>query len=293
VRRLAWRLAPPITSSPCPTDVRLIEPGPRVVQQTRTDDREDTTDRACQPVACRSQVYSDSCSLQLRVVAFRVRAMRGPNAGLRLSSLVVVSLLGPITMPWTRQQQVLASSAGPGSAPRLDDDLAVHFLRNPKRAYAMRAAKKANKPLMVILTQRDCSACHHLLQSINDGTQARDLLPRFIGIHVDRPNAWKAWKRAGHDYMPQTLFFPPGEKEMLPILGTSDESPHYLHDEDTVVWGMQTCLEAVASGARWNTEGLEEQVRQDAIDKLGWGSANDEKTSSGHASTGGPEASEL
>lgn len=231
--------------------------------------------------------------------------------------LVAVSLLALIPVPWSGQHPALALSAGLGVATHLDDDLAVHFLRNPKRAYAMRAARKANKPLMVILTQRDCSACHFLLQSINDGAHARDLLPRFIGVLADTPNAWKAWKRAGHDYMPQTLFFPPGEKNMLPILGTSDESPHFLHDDDTVAWGMQTCLEAVASGARWNPEGVEEQVRQnaidtlgwgtgkfsssnveelarqDAIDKLGWGTATDEKANSGQAHTDGPGASEL
>ena len=89
------------------------------------------------------------------------------------------------------------------------------------------------------------------------------------------------------DGMPFTLFFPPGEKEMLPILGTSDDSPHFLHDEDTVVWGMRTCLEAVASGARWNVEGAEEQARQDALNKLGW------DTSAAEDPTRGANALEL
>ena len=138
----------------------------------------------------------------------------------------------------------------------------------------MRLAKSTQKPLLVLLTQRDCAACNYLLQSLHEGTQARKLLPNFIGVVADTPKAWRAWKRTGHDYMPQTLFFPPGEKQMLPILGTSDTLPHFLHDEATVAWGMQTCLDAVASGARWNTQGADEQARQDAVDKLGWGSAH-------------------
>jgi hypothetical protein len=191
----------------------------------------------------------------------------GPRrlAGVLQPSLLVLALIFSLLRP-----AVVVADSSAAADGRLNEDLASQFLRNPKRAYAMRVAKKANRPLMVILTQRNCAACHNLLQSINAGTELHYLLPRFVAVHADTQKGWKAWQLAGHDYMPQTLFFAPGEKNLLPILGTSDESPHFLHDADTVVWGMTTCLEAVASGARWNTTGTEEQARQDAIDKLGW-----------------------
>ena len=45
-----------------------------------------------------------------------------------------------------------------------------------------------------------------------------------------------AWQEKGHGYWPQTYFFAPGEDTALPILGNSDTSPHFLHDDDTIAW---------------------------------------------------------
>ena len=123
-------------------------------------------------------------------------------------------------------------------------------LRNPKRSHAMRVSKKTNTPLVVVLTDKHCAACSHLIASLNQDSTFRYLLPRFTAVLADTPKAWKAWRLPGHEYMPQTLFFPPGEKDPLPIHGTNDEAPHFLHDAATVAWGMETCLTAVTTGDR-------------------------------------------
>ena len=48
---------------------------------------------------------------------------------------------------------------------------------------------------------------------------------------------------SGHSYVPQTYFYAPREETPLPIHGTSDSSPHFLHDESTLLWGLEKMIE--------------------------------------------------
>ena len=65
---------------------------------------------------------------------------------------------------------------------------------------------------------------------------------------------------SGHSYVPQTYFYAPREETPLPIHGTSDSSPHFLHDESTLLWGLEKMIEVVKSGERYNSEGLPERT---------------------------------
>ena len=73
-------------------------------------------------------------------------------------------------------------------------------------------------------------------------------------MHAENAAA-KEWEADGHGYAPQTYFYAPGEEVPLPILGTSESSPHFFHDEATLVWGARKALEVVKSGARSNPTG--------------------------------------
>ena len=64
----------------------------------------------------------------------------------------------------------------------------------------------------------------------------KGLLDKFAVVHVDTQATAVAWQEKGHGYWPQTYFFAPGEDTALPILGNSDTSPHFLHDDDTIAW---------------------------------------------------------
>jgi len=76
----------------------------------------------------------------------------------------------------------------------------------------------------------------------------------FVVVHAENAAA-KEWEADGHGYAPQTYFYAPGEEVPLPILGTSETSPHFFHDETTLVWGARKALEVVKSGARSNPTG--------------------------------------
>ena len=70
--------------------------------------------------------------------------------------------------------------------------------------------------------------------------------------HLTRPLAPSFIQREGQTYAPQTYFYAPGEERPLPIEGSSTKSPHFFHDEATLVWGMQKALEVVRTGERSN-----------------------------------------
>ena len=48
-----------------------------------------------------------------------------------------------------------------------DGSVKSSFISSAKKSYAMRKAKKAGKPLMVLLTKKGCGACQNLKQSVN------------------------------------------------------------------------------------------------------------------------------
>ena len=82
----------------------------------------------------------------------------------------------------------------------------------------------------------------------------------FVVVHAENAAA-KEWEADGHGYAPQTYFYAPGEEVPLPILGTSESSPHFFHDEATLVWGARKALEVVKSGARSNPTGQATEMK--------------------------------
>jgi hypothetical protein len=114
-------------------------------------------------------------------------------------------------------------------AEHFDSGVSKHFLPSSKKSYAMRKATKAEKPLLVILTRQGCGACQNLKQSVNFGGEFAALLAKgdFLVVHAENQQAAE-WQEPGQGYAPQTYFFAPGEDKPLPILGTSEGSPHFL-----------------------------------------------------------------
>ena len=165
----------------------------------------------------------------------------------------------------------LAGGERPASGDAFDADIAEQFLGTAKKAAALRAARRSGTPLMVLLTQDGCGACQWLKATINNGTAVRSLLPSFTVVHAHKLGQWKHWCDESDCPMPQTLWFAPGERHRLLVHGTNSEFPHFFHDEETLEWGMRKVLEIVASGERW--DGYTESARQQAIEKLGWASA--------------------
>ena len=147
-----------------------------------------------------------------------------------------------------------------------DAEISGHFLKSAKPSYAKRRAKKANKPLLVLLTKRGCGACQNLKQALNNGgkpgpggapgsaTTAKSLLAGFVVVHA-KDAEMAAWQAPGQHYAPQAYFYAPGEEQPLPIEGSSTKSPRFFHDEATLVWGMQKALEVVKTGERSNGKG--------------------------------------
>ena len=123
-------------------------------------------------------------------------------------------------------------------AEHFDKDVSASFLASSKKSYAMRVAVKKERPLMVLLTKTGCGACQNLKKSVNFGQELRTLLKddNVLVVHAENQKA-EEWMQEGQSYMPQTYFYAPGEVEPLPILGTSETSPHFFHDEATLVWG--------------------------------------------------------
>ena len=165
----------------------------------------------------------------------------------------------------------LAGGERPASGDAFDADIAEQFLGTAKKAAALRAARRSGTPLMVLLTQSGCGACQWLKATINNGTAVRSLLPSFTVVHAHKLGQWKHWCDESDCPMPQTLWFAPGERHRLLVHGTYSEFPYFFHDEETLEWGMRKVLEIVASGERW--DGYTESARQQAIEKLGWASA--------------------
>ena len=147
-----------------------------------------------------------------------------------------------------------------------------HFVKSSRVSYAKRRARKQGKPLLVLLTRSGCGACQNLKQSVNNGREFSGLLDKFVVVHA-RDKEQAQWQRPGHGYAPQTYFYAPGEDEPLPILGSSDKSPHFLHDEATLVWGMRKTLEVVRTGERSNRQGAEGQEQERAAGGRGAGGA--------------------
>lgn len=133
-----------------------------------------------------------------------------------------------------------------------DEEVSANFVTSTKISYAKRRAVKLGRPLLVLLTKRGCGACQNLKQSVNHGKEARALLGDFVVVHAENA-AMAEWQAPGQGYAPQTYFYAPGEDAPLPIQGTSEGSPHFFHDEPTLVWGMRKALAVVASGERSNT----------------------------------------
>ena len=133
-----------------------------------------------------------------------------------------------------------------------DADALPNLLSSSKRSYVLRKARKLGLPVMAILTRAGCGACQNLKQSVNLGKELRARLAEGnILVVVAEGPAAAEWKLPGHGYVPQTLFYAPGEEARpLPIHGSKDAQPHYLHDEATLLWGVNTAIGAVASGAR-------------------------------------------
>jgi hypothetical protein len=128
-----------------------------------------------------------------------------------------------------------ASRTGFGQAKpaeNFDEEVSKHFIKSNKPSYAKRRAKKHDKPLMVLLTRSGCGACQNLKQSVNHGTGVKQFLEKFVVVHAEN-NHCAQWQLEGHGYAPQTMFFPPGEDNPLPINGNNDNSPHFLHDDAT------------------------------------------------------------
>ena len=168
---------------------------------------------------------------------------------MRVGTALLVTLLLHLSSP---------SSAAFGSASvteHFDAELSSSFLPSSKRSYAMRMAANSAKPLLVLLTRRGCGACQNLKQSVNMGADLKGLLSggAFVVVHAEGAAA-EQWMAQGQGYMPQTYFYAPGEEVPLPILGSSESSPHFFHDEATLLWGARKALEVVASGERHNAE---------------------------------------
>merc|ERR1712039_456486 len=106
------------------------------------------------------------------------------------------------------------------------------------------------KPLMVILTRPGCGACQNLKQSVNFGSKVKERLSKFVVVHGEGNEGLEAWATKGETYFPQTYFFPPGENKPLPIQSQNDKAKYFLHDDETMAWGMDTAVMAVQTGAR-------------------------------------------
>jgi thioredoxin-related protein len=102
-------------------------------------------------------------------------------------------------------------------ADKFDPDIVKQFLKTTRRSYALRRAAKHGKPLMVLLTKQGCGACQNLRQAVNRGTEMRGLLSDFVVCHAEGKFAAEWFEKGQEGYVPQTLFFAPGESKPLPI----------------------------------------------------------------------------
>jgi hypothetical protein len=154
-----------------------------------------------------------------------VRASFGIHALALLAVLVVRSDSSPSLM---RKKGHPLHQPGMGKmgfghakpAENFDEEVSKHFTKSNKPSYAKRRAKKQNKPLLVLLTRNGCGACQNLKQSVNRGTEVKKLLEKFVVVHAENKHCAQ-WQLEGHGYAPQTMFFPPGEDNPLPIHGGS------------------------------------------------------------------------
>eukprot|EP00927_Polykrikos_kofoidii_P037813 TRINITY_DN32017_c0_g1_i1.p1 TRINITY_DN32017_c0_g1~~TRINITY_DN32017_c0_g1_i1.p1 ORF type:complete len:188 (+),score=34.98 TRINITY_DN32017_c0_g1_i1:220-783(+) len=137
-----------------------------------------------------------------------------------------------------------------------DDEFSSLFLKSTKKSYVFRKSKKEEKPVMVVMTRMGCGACQNLKQSVNlakGETTIKTIASEFLIVHAEGTKA-DEWQQPHQGYAPQVLFFAPGETQPLLIHGTVNAQPHYFHDHDTILWGMQKTLEVVESGERSNPE---------------------------------------
>jgi hypothetical protein len=134
--------------------------------------------------------------------------------------------------------------------------VSLHFLPSSKRSYVLRKAAKAGKALMVLITRPGCGACQNLKQSVNMASGVKGLLAKgdVLVVHAEGAAA-EEWMLPNQNSVPQTYFYAPGEDRPLPIHGTSDGSPHFFHDEATMLWGLEKMVEVVRTGQRSNDEG--------------------------------------
>ena len=163
----------------------------------------------------------------------------------------VLLLVAVPSTVWTPGSNKIANHFEAGSLPGL--------LSSAKRSYALRTSAKKNQALMVILTRTGCAACQNLKQSVNRGTKLRERLAEgnIVVAHAEGAAAaeWRVGVAAEAGYDPAVFFYPPwrnkhGDAEPLPIHGGSENSPFFLHDEETLLWAVDIAIGAVRDGKR-------------------------------------------
>jgi thioredoxin-related protein len=117
-------------------------------------------------------------------------------------------------------------------AENFDDEVSKHFIESNTPSHAKESAKKQNKPLLVLLTRKGCGDCQNLKSSVNRGKEVKQLLEKFVVVHAENEKIAQ-WQLVGHEYAPQTMIFPPGEEDPLPINGHNKDTPYSLNDDAT------------------------------------------------------------
>jgi thioredoxin-related protein len=132
-----------------------------------------------------------------------------------------------------------------------DDVVKNHFLASRRVSHAKQKAKKEGKPLMVLITARQgCNGCDMLKESVNLGSMVKERLGNFVVVNAEGKAGMEAWAPPGHNYLPQTYFYAPGEETPLHIQTQNDDMPFFLYDDASIAWGMDTALTQVKSGSR-------------------------------------------
>jgi len=123
-------------------------------------------------------------------------------------------------------------------------DIAATLFIDAKPVAVRAAAKKQNKPYMVLLTQSTCGPCKDLIRGINTGGRVKPLLDKFVVAHSSGNNI-NDWQPKGEHYAPQALFFS-AKGKMLPVAGPNDKFKHFFDSESQLLAGMDAALKRVA-----------------------------------------------
>lgn len=147
---------------------------------------------------------------------------------------------------WTGEvQDVDEGSAGPDHQFR--KEFSDKMLVNKPPSEARMFASKANKPLMVLLTQSWCGPCKALIMQINEGKLFKALMDDFVIAH-STDDRIHDWQEAGANYVPQTYFFQ-ASGDQISISGEQSAFKYFFETEYAVTQAMRAAYKQAKKGS--------------------------------------------